>query len=446
MSDRDLPTKSSTPSQARPSSAPLESAKTAIADYIAHVRLFSRNARLYLLGSFLMGINFHVFQLLLNLYLKQLGFVEGEIGLVVSSRAVGMTLIAIPAAVLMSRVKLKPLLLASCLLFAIFSYFIASLQMLTLLIGFSILAGMSFSFYRVAAAPFYMRNTSRKERTHVFSFSFGMMLAAGMVGSIGSGKMVMLIGGWTGDIIIGYQVTLYIGILIGLLALIPFFLIRAARPSQEETRISISAEQLKRRGGFYFKIAVCNFIIGLGAGLIIPFLNLYFRDRFNLSPDTIGFYYFVVQFSMLLGSLSGPILVRKFGLVRTVVITQIASMPFMLILSYTYFLPLAFVAFVFRGGLMNLGVPLITNFGMELSEKREQGLVNALLMVAWTSSWMLSAAIGGRLIETYGYTVTMNITIVLYIIATATYYGFFRNAETRGDTSAGWIVTRDNAP
>jgi len=415
-----------------------------VREYLRHVRLFSRNSRLYLTGSFLMGVNFHVFQLLLNLYLRQLGFDEGQIGYVVSSRAVGMTLIAIPAAILMSRVRLKPILVTSCLLVAVFSYFIATYQDLLLLIGFSVLTGMSFSFYRVAAAPFYMRNSTPVERTHLFSFSFGMMLLAGMVGSVGSGKMVMLLSDLTGDIILGYQITLYIGIFVALMALLPFMLIKASDPSKEENRITLSYQQLKERGSFYFKISISNFIIGLGAGLIIPFLNLYFRDRFNLQPDTIGIYYFIVQLSMLAGSLSGPVLVKKFGLVRTVVITQILSLPFMLVLSYTYFLPLAFVAFVFRGGLMNLGIPIVSNFGMEMAEKNEQGLVNALLKVAWTSSWMISAAIGGTLIETYGYTVTMNITVVLYVISTITYYAFFRSAETRSKSALGWVMVRDN--
>lgn len=415
-----------------------------IKDYWYNIKLFSRNARLYLIGSFLIGINFSIFQLLLNLYLKELGFQEGQIGYVVSSRAIGMTLIAIPAAILLSRIKLRPILLTSCVLFAIFSFFITTFQTLILLIGFSILSGMSFAFYRVASAPFYMRNSTPKERTHLFSFSFGMMLLAGMVGSISSGKLVMIISNFTGNMILGYQYTLYIGIAISLIALIPFYKIIASTPSREENKVSLSYKQLKRRGAFYFKITFSNFLVGMGAGLTIPFLNLYFRDRFHLTPDTIGLYYFVVQFSMLIGSLSGPILVKKLGLVRTVVITELASIPFMLLLSYSYFLPLAFIGFIFRGGLMNLGVPIVTNFGMEMSQKKEQGLVNALLMVAWTSSWMVSSAIGGTLIEKYGYTVTINITVILYFISTIAFYGFFRNAERKNKTAPKWVIARES--
>jgi predicted MFS family arabinose efflux permease len=390
-----------------------------------------------------MGINFHVFQLLFNLYLKELGFDESNIGFVISSRAVGMTLIAIPAAIILSRIKLKPILLASCFLFALFTFFITSYTQMEFLIGFSILSGMAFAFYRVAAGPFYMRNSTEVERTYLFSVSFGMMIMAGMVGSVTSGKIVTIIADLTGDIIIGYRYTLYAGIFGSLLALFPFYKIKAAAPSAEENRIYINRKQLKRRGKFYFKVTIANFLVGLGAGLIIPFLNLYFRDRFNLEPDTIGLFYFFVALSMMMGSLSGPVLAKRFGLVRAVVITQLVSIPFMFILAYSYFLPIVVLAFVLRAGFMNLGVPIVTNLGMELSDKKEQGLVNALLMISWTSSWMISSAVGGHLIEAYGYTITINITIALYLMSTALFYTFFRKAEVKTDATPRWAIIRE---
>lgn len=416
-----------------------------LVDYSHHLGLFSRNARLYLLGSFLIGINFQVFMLLLNLLLKEAGYVEGDIGLVASSRAVGMSVIAIPAGILLSRVRLKPILMASCVLFAFFSYFIATTQQFVLLLGFSMLSGMAFSFYRVAAGPFYMRNSTPTERTYLFSFSFGANLLAGMIGAAGAGRLAAVIGERSGDLIWGYQCTLFIGIGVSLLALIPFLLIRSAPPSREENRITLTRDQFRRRGRFYGKVFITNFMIGLGAGLIIPFLNLYFRDRFNLAPDMIGIYYSIVHGSMLIGSLAGPVLVKRLGLVRTVVITQVLSIPFMAMLSYTFWLPLAVAAFVLRGGLMNLGVPLVTNLGMELAEKEEQGLVGALLMVGWTSSWMLSAAVGGLLIEHYGYTFTMNLTIAVYLFSTVMFFRMFRHAETRNGNGRGWQFAREDS-
>ncbi len=422
------------------SSAWPQRVKSGIADYLASLRLFSPNARLYLVGSFLMGVNFHIFQLLLNLYLKELGFVEGDIGLVVSARAVGMTIAAIPAAYAMSRIKLKPLLIAGSILLTIFSFFITSFEMLGLLIGFSILCGISFSFFRVASGPFFMHNSTAVERTHLFSFNFGMMLLAGMFGSLFAGKLVVIIAGITGDLVTGYRSTLYLGIASSLLALIPFSKIKAANPATEENKFELNLSQIRKRGKFYLKITAANFMVGLGAGLIIPFLNLYFRDRFAQPPDNITFYYFLSHMVMLLGIMAGPVLAKQIGLVRTVVVTQLASIPFMLVLSFSDFLPLVIFAFIFRAGLMNIGVPLITNLGMELSQKSEQGIVNALLMVAWTGSWMVSAALGGLSIEHYGYTFTINITIAIYVFSSIMFYFLFKDVEIKKEDSKNWSI------
>ena len=141
---------------------------------------------------------------------------------------------------------------------------------------------------------------------------------------------------------------------------------------------------------------------------------------------------------MLLGIMAGPVLSRRFGMVRTIVWTQLLSIPFMIILAYTYSLPLAFMAFLVRGALMNLGQPIGSNFSMELVKKHEHGLVNALMMLGWTSSWMVSAVVGGNLIERYGYTLPLMITVVLYIVSSILYYLFFGHTEHR--THSGYVI------
>jgi hypothetical protein len=41
--------------------------------------------------------------------------------------------------------------------------------------------------------------------------------------------------------------------------------------------------------------------------LVIPFLNLYFRSRFNLPTGTLGVYFAWLSVAMLLGVLAGPV-------------------------------------------------------------------------------------------------------------------------------------------
>jgi predicted MFS family arabinose efflux permease len=115
--------------------------------------------------------------------------------------------------------------------------------------------------------------------------------------------------------------------------------------------------------------------------------------------------------------------------VRTIVYTELASVPFMLVLAYTGNLSLAVGAFLLRGMLMNMAQPLATNFSMELVTPAEQPLVNSLTQMAWLGSWMISAALGGSLIERFGFTPPLLVTVALYIVSAGLYYYFFASFE-----------------
>lgn len=402
-----------------------------VKDYWEHLRLFSRNVRLYLLASFLIGLTFSGYLLLLNLYLREQGMTESFIGSVLSAGAVGMAATSIPAAFIIRKIKLKPILLSMTVLYGISILLLTWLPVSDFLIVISFQGGVSLTFYRVAAAPFFMRNSTYKERTYIFSTSWGVMLLASVIGSVVFGKMVTMIGASTGSIISGYRWTFAVSVGLGLLAVIPFAMIRAKKPEEEEDAADFSLALLRRRLTLYLKLFSPYFVVGTGAGLIIPFLNIYFRDRFNQSPDEIGIFFMAVHLTMFIGIMAGPILVKKIGMVRTLVFTQLASIPFMLILAFTYSLPMAIIAFLVRGALMNLGNPIGRNFSMEMVTKTEQALVNALLMLGWTSSWMISTAFGGALIEKHGYTIPMLITVALYIMSSVLYYMFFRDSEVK---------------
>nr|MBN2278011.1 MFS transporter [candidate division Zixibacteria bacterium] len=411
---------------------------SAINDYLYHLGLFSRNVRLYLAAAFLIGLTYSGYMLLLNLYLREQGSTESFIGTILSAGAIGMTITSIPASFILRRIRLKKILLSTTVLYGGSILFLTWLPVSQLLVVISFLAGIALTFYRVAAAPFFMRNSTPKERTYIFSLSFGVSLLASVLGSMVFGWMVTALTTMAGGVIPAYRWTFALSVGLGLLALIPFSMIRAADPGFEEKRSEFSLALIKKRSGLYFRLFLPYFVVGTGAGLIIPFLNLYFRDRFRQPPDMIGFFFMVVNITMFVGILLGPILARKIGMVRTLVSTQLLSIPFMVILAYTYSLELAFVCFLIRGGLMNMGSPIGTNFGMEMVTQKEHALVNALFMFGWNSSWMISTAVGGRLIEKHGYTLPLMITVGLYMLSSILYYMFFRDSEKH--TRDGYLV------
>ncbi|MCJ7578613.1 MAG: hypothetical protein MUO91_09195, partial [candidate division Zixibacteria bacterium] len=90
-------------------------------DYWGHLKLFSRNARLFLVGIFFVGLNFSIFSLLLNLYFKEIGFTEDLIGEVLSLTGWGMTIVSVPAAFIIPKVQVKKILIISVVFAGIFS-------------------------------------------------------------------------------------------------------------------------------------------------------------------------------------------------------------------------------------------------------------------------------------------------------------------------------------
>jgi MFS family permease len=230
-----------------------------------------------------------------------------------------------------------------------------------------------------------------------------------------------------------HRLSLTVGVLFSLAALVPFSMLITPNKIPAEDRLDLSWEKLNRLKGVFIKLTLPYFIVGTGAGMIIPFLNLFFRDRFGQSPESIGFYFGLVNLTMFIGVMAGPILVRKIGMVRTMVFTELASIPFMLILAYSYNFPLVIIAFLLRGALMNMGHPIGTNFAMEIVPKSHHGLMNAFLMFAWTSSWMISTQVGGIVIEKHGYTLSLLVAVILYVISALVYYICFRKSEQFSD-------------
>ena len=410
-----------------------------IKSYISHLKLFSKNARLFLLGAFFIGLASAGFQLLLNLYLKELGLVEGAIGQILSMNAWGAVVITLPVAYILQKIQIKKVLIFATLIAAVLYFLQVSILGLKGLLFISFFLGMSVTFYKVAAAPFFMKNSTPQERTYLFSINFGITIFAGIVGSLGGGYLVSLLNYLLGDQVWAYRGSLYVAILFGLIGLIPFYLIHHEEISNKnEESLVWDFRLLRERGGLLLRLCVPFFILGLGAGLIIPFLNLYFKERFSLPAEDIGVYYALLQIFMLAGILLGPILSKRIGMIKSIVYTQLASIPFMLCLAFSYFLPVAVLAFLFRGALMNMSQPISTNFSMEKVSEKEQPLTNCLTSLAWTLSWGISASFGGKLIQSSGYVLPLLIATGLYIVSSILYYYFFSGKE---DREMGKVVT-----
>jgi len=250
-----------------------------------------------------------------------------------------------------------------------------------------------------------------------------------VVGVAGGGWLAGFLGNRLHSDVLGLRITLLAAVGLLLLAVIPYAFIHSPPPDRGEAR------RFRLRGypnpRLLGKLALPAFMVGCGAGLVIPFLNLYFRDRFALDPPAIGRVFAVAQGITALGFILGPVMARRMGLVRAVVTTELLSIPFFLTLAFTYRLEVAVFAFWMRGALMNMNQPISRNFAMEVVGAEQQPIANSVLEMSWNLSWMISAQVGGWLIDRHGFALPMLVTVVLYFSASNLYFRFFRHYEQR---------------
>lgn len=403
-----------------------------VGEYVAQVRGSGRNAKLYLWGVFLFGLGQSSFSLLFNLYLRSLGFADSNIGQILSKISFGAAVAALPAAFLFRRISARTLLVLAGALTALGYALQATLTAPELLLLVAFASGMVITLFRLSIAPVVMRETTPVARPFLFSASFGVLFLSAIVGSMLGGALPHVFHVFTEVDQLALRWTLLMSCGVTLLSVVPFSAMReppAAGAVSKPTTLEQLRELLEIDWGLHLKLILPASMIGLGAGLIIPFLNLYFRDRFGLSEGEIGILFGAMQGFMVLGNLFGPAVSRRLGLVGGVVATQLASVPFMVALALSSLFPVVMVSFFLRGGLMNMNQPLASHFAMEIVPERDHAVTNSLLSLAWFLSWTVSADIGGTLIERRGYAEPLLIAAALYVASSVLFWFFFKDVE-----------------
>lgn len=423
--------------------------RSIVGEYVQRVRGAGRNARLYLAGIFLIGLGQSVFSLLFNLYLREIGVPESRIGQILSKVSLGAAAAAIPVALLLRQVAARHVLFAAGGLTALAYLLQATITAPEYLLTVAFVAGTVLTVFRLSIAPVIMRESSPETRPFLFSAAYSLFFLSAIFGSALGGFLPYLFRLVTDSHVLALRWSLYAACAIYLSSVWPFQRMTPTPPGaasdgeasgstrrgdaepRRERALAALRELADIDWGLHARLVVPSMLIGLGAGLIIPFMNLFFRDRFGYDEATIGILYAVMQGFMVVGNLFGPTVSRRFGLVGGVVLTQLASVPFMLALGLSSWAPLVVGSFFLRSALMNMNQPLASHFAMEVVRERDHAVTNSLLALSWFVAWAISADIGGAMIERTGYTTPLVIAAALYVVASLLFWLFFRKVEER---------------
>lgn len=401
--------------------------------YRKSLQAFSGNVRLFIWGGLFNGLGMSVFSLLFNLYLKEHAFTETSIGQILAAGSLGAALAAVPAALILERVRIKRVLIWSTVLSSVCYALMIAARDVPFLRLMSLAATMFVTFYRISASPFLMTHSGSDERIYVFSIHSAVVMLSSLVGFLFGGFLpqIIITAGLTRDIARSQELSLYFAVAASMLAIIPFMRIASVPPAILRTGQGFVHKLKSYDWAVIWRLMIPKILVGLGAGLVIPFMNLYFRNEFDLDSGRIGFFFSLMQVGLFLGMIAAPLLTRRLGMVGSIVLTELLSVPFMLILALTRNLPLAVAAFVMRGTLMNMNLPIAANFEMELLKPEDRPFTNAISAISWNGSWTVSAALGGMILERYSFAFSFYLTIGFYLLSATSYYLLLGRAVPR---------------
>lgn len=383
--------------------------------------------RAFLAASVFMGSGTAIVEVLLNLYLQEQGYQKTEIGGMLSQRAIGTVLGSLAAGTPFLTRRPRATFAGAAALLCISILVITIAPDYNIRAAAATLFGFSLTFRLVGAAPFMFRHAREKWLATLLGLDAAIVAGTQVAGSGLSALLLAGMKSFGASDHASFQAALFLASGLVAVAMVIFF--RARGGLEEELRTPASGEAQPPPGLLlYLKMCIPFFFVGAGAGLTIPYLNLYFEDRFQAPPSHISIYFAAVALATTAGYLASPWLAMRLGLVRSVVFSEVASIPFFLILAWSTSLPLSIAAFLLRGALMNLPYPLYGNLIMRLVGAEYRERANAITKLAWNLSWVVTARVAGGLLDSGGgdYVPVMLTTAVLYVLASSSFWIFFR--------------------
>ena len=397
------------------------------------MRTFPASVRRLFAAQALFGIGMGVFSVLLNLYLRSIGFSEEMIGRLLAFQSLCAAIASIPMGVLADRTTRRTTYLLGLVLLGSGLSTLASSRELNYLIAAVLLSGSGNGAMMVSVQPYLQENSRRRQRPYIFSVSFTLMWVTSILAGFIAGWLPRLFA-WLNPALANLeadrlQYSLWIGVFFTFVALIPAQGM-SGRTKNEKPTTAESHENSEHAGGsnpwkLIARFSLCNALIGFGAGMIVPYFNLYFRDWVGASIPQIGMVFAMGQFGTALGSISSPFLAKRIGLIKGVAVSQLCSLPFMLLMAWQHELWLCSLCFIFRGAFMNMCTPMRQETTMEIVPQRHRARASAAESMSWNLAWAIAMFFSGGLIRERGYDFSLIIAIVCYLSSAICYYHFF---------------------
>ena len=451
---------------------------TALRRYARSFTGFERDARIFLVTTLVYGVALSLWWVDFNLYLVALELDPAFIGVAATASSAAGVVFAFPASILSDRIGRRYVLALGTggATLGILGLLVSTEPAVILLCA-AVVGAANQAFF-VVQSPLLMERSRPEHRNELFSLQFAVSNVTNVGAALLGGAIAAVLGGaaaasgsgagaGTGDPSV-YRILLVVMAGAAALATLTVLALRddrprrrrdwrtleqrpvdgwagepiAARPDTRRTAIRRSARLGIPRPSdsrTFWRLLVPGFLIALGAGQVIPFLNVFVQGKFGLDLAALNVIFAITSLGTAIAILLQPALARRFGKVGSVTLVQGASLPFLVVLGFSPVLWTVIVAMAVRNSLMNAGNPIANAFAMERLRPGERATYAATGSLLWSLGWVIAgpwySILQRWLGFEAGYAVNFVTIIVLYSLGTWLYWHWFHGVEAQQPAS-----------
>ena len=381
-----------------------------VTSYLCSVVKLERSVLIYLFAWSMIGlIHLGVNSVLLNLFLKQLGFSLGFIGQLNGIGLAVWALAAIPASAVGKRIGLRTSLIAGYVLTSVGLCTFLSVTWLprsmweAWLIATMCLIWMGAALVVVCGTPYLMGITPAEDRSKAFTLMSALIsltaFAGSLLGGILPGLLMRLFPARL-DLTGAYNAALWMcapGYLLSALLMVK---------ARREPAIQIAAASGIKEAAPIGILVFLGFLFGLQIGsenAVNVLLNVYFAGNLNVSNQTIGMIFAVARLMPFFISPFQPLVLNRWGAGSTLKAGYSFVAGCALLIAFLPTGAAAACGFILFSLVTSFTATARSLYGQEAVQPQWRAAVSAVSTIAGAVSGTLVGFGAGRLIEAAGF-------------------------------------------
>jgi len=373
-----------------------------------------------------------------------LGFDEFAIGLLAGAPALGVVGGAIPAAIFTRGRSRRAAILLGGTLTGVGIFGILVFNALPLMFVSAMLVGFGGIIASSSGAALLADATEAARRATRFGQQVALGTTAAFLSSAIAGALAApvasLLGTRPGDALV-LRVLVAGGGIVAAVSIVPILAIRSVRVGQRTLEAPMRNDLLRR-------FLMIEMLFGFGAGSFLPFLNLFFADRYGVPFSALGLVLGALAVAGSIGALlHGRFVASRLGAIPSIVLVELLSLPLALIAGFTAALPVAVGALAMRHFLMFGASGTVNAFQLSSFTPAERAGANAVIALTWSAAnaggAILSGAIRARL-GPDGFTINVVTLVIAYGLASLLTWRLFATHEPSGDIAVPTLAVPDS--